>query len=208
MKSLFLKYLIFLSVFAWHSLGQAVTEQPSSGEKTPVPHSSYTEPETGIVFSVKHASYDLAEVVKFNNTATGLVVRYSSEGLGRADIYVYDIPVADIDSEEAFKAHYESLKENVLELVADGRYKSAKLISESVYLYGTDDSQLRIPVALFEINVYGLELESYIYLLKAKNKYVKIRVSYPKDAGEDGEIAMEDFMHSLLPLIINAGKAN
>ena len=201
MKSGLLKYISCFIVMTATAQLCAVSEQPSTEEKKPALH-AYVEPDTGIVFGLKNASYELAEVVKFNNTATGLVVRYSSEGLGRADIYVYDVPESDLNSEAAFNGHYESLKENVLELVADGRYKSARLISESVYLYGEGDAKLRIPVALFEINVYGLELESYIYLLKVKNKYVKIRVSYPKDAGEDGEIAMEDFMHSLLPAIV------
>jgi hypothetical protein len=173
----------------------------------------YREAQSEIVFPVSMAGLKRNQVEKFKEAAWGVAIRYHGEPHIKVDVIIYDGGTQEIGSgtkSETVQTHFKGLAANLHEMERRGIYKGVKEISSGEEQFATPHgdisflhdchtfSQLQFgrPDDAYE----GLR-RSHTYLAGYKDKFVKVRYTYPDEERKTCDKTLEKFMSELAGLM-------
>ena len=136
----------------------------------------YRNAETGLVFPARVDAFEKV-MVRVNPTPEiGVSVSYEDESGNLADVYIYR-------NGEPFEEHAEKTFRRILDAP-----KQSRLIRSSEAL-GEPETANGVFSAVFRMAVEGETLISRLTLFQKNGYYVKIRVTNPETAEQDGDFA-------------------
>ena len=176
---------VVLFVLASHALAQA----------------SYQHPETKFVFPAVIGAFERTGVERYPDARLGVKVGYVARGLGRADIYVFDLGIAGIpagiDSEPVRRA-FTSADSDVGEMARRGYYLDLKRMVPSDATLQLKDRTPRFRMAVYEYRIKRGEstepVVSWLLVTGARANFLKVRYTHPASRVEDGQRELEKLL--------------
>ncbi|HUS45606.1 MAG TPA: hypothetical protein VM219_06195 [Phycisphaerae bacterium] len=182
------------------------------------PPQPYVEPETGIVFPQRLGVLVLQGVQKYEEAGLGISVAYDCSDPIRVvvDIYIYDFGRKDIGTgveSEAVKQHFGEVQGHLHAMEERGRYKTVKKLSEESVSVQVGDKPLALLHAIFEytnVPAPGSDaperpVKSHILLTGFKDRFLKVRFTYPQAKKADGDKVFAEFLPILGQMLSSAG---
>jgi len=173
----------------------------------------YLEQQTGVTFPVTLGPYSLTKIDTFAKPELGVMIRYEIRQpyLIWADVFVYDFGRKGLGTgtgNPEVKSHFEGVKSDITALERKGRYKGVKLLSEVPISVKMGEKDLPMYSAVYEYVIAPEPGESgdypvfsHLYLTAYKDKFLKVRCTYPKLAKETGEVTLKAFLTALGDLL-------
>jgi hypothetical protein len=169
----------------------------------------YVEQQTGVTFPVALGPYSLAGTSTFDKPELGVMIRYEvcEPYYIRTDVFVYDLGRKGLGTgtgNPEVKSHFEGVKSDLTAMERKGRYKGVKLLSGNPISIKMGEKDLPMLSAVYEYVIAPESGESgdypvfsQLYLTAYKDKFLKVRCTYPKLAKETGEVTMKAFLTAL-----------
>ncbi|MBE3099203.1 MAG: hypothetical protein IMZ44_18970 [Planctomycetes bacterium] len=189
---------------------QPKAPQPQPKAAEPQPPEPFVEPQTGVVFPLTMGRFTFAGSQKYDKPELGVSIRYkASEPVSiRADIYVYDLGKKDLGNgieSEAVKAAFEQAKADITRMETTKRYKDVKPLPQEPVVLKVGEKELPMLGAAFEFTMLpppGTSaspeaVASHLFLTGYKDKFLKVRLTYPKAGKEKCAEALAEFMAAL-----------
>jgi hypothetical protein len=156
----------------------------------------YRDEQMGLVFA-DIDGLDRLDVYHFEQKELGYSVDYETPQDMRVSIYVYDLGIdgiADGAFSETVKQQLEQAKGDIRRAREQGRYQAAEEVQADVVVLGETDTAPKMRHARFKLRRDDRDWISHIYLTGHRQKFVKVRCSFPAEH----EVASEKLLARVL----------
>jgi hypothetical protein len=156
----------------------------------------YVDAGSKLRFPGRLAEFQQSRVHQYDDPRLGVSVAYILDGLGKADIYVYDLGLPEIPpgiDSDVVKSAFASADNDIAYMHETGHYVDMeKLLPLGAVLDARGSGQkLYVRSYRFRLNREGAEpVMSWLVLTGFHNRFVKIRFSHGADAASEGERAL------------------
>ncbi len=166
----------------------------------------YIEKQTGVAFPDAIAQFTRVEVQELSDQRLGVAIRYVVPGLAKADLFIFDLGMREIETGVASRlviSQFERMKRDIFTLQDRGLYSDVKSLGEpsDIELPRIGDLRLLHARPSYSERAPSGELKSKVfshaYLTGYRNKFLKIRITYPVNAEEAGEKAAQQLLEGL-----------
>lgn len=161
------------------------------------------ESQTGISFPPALGPLKRKGMKKYRSPELGVSYRYAGSPLPIADIYIYDNGLKNLGTgiNQAVRLHFAEVQNEIFLMEKSGYYKSVKKVSTGETVLANGSRKLPALSAVFTFSIppgkgvaYTGVRTSHILLTAYKGQFLKIQFTYPKNQGNQGKKAWQQFL--------------
>jgi hypothetical protein len=168
----------------------AMAAHAEAPDAPPEKEAPYLEKQTGIAFPAAIGDLERGAVKDFPEPGLGVGVTYKAGSVLAVNLFVYDQGLKEIPSDpgsEAVRKQADKALEDIRTVAKQGLYPNLAVTSRGVVPLTEDDKGPKAQRVVLSFGPEGGPCTSYIYVAAYRNRFVKLRYTYPDSARADAE---------------------
>jgi hypothetical protein len=168
----------------------------------------YVHSESNLRFPGKLAGFQQGRVHTYDDPGLGISVNYVFEGLGKADLYIYDLGQKTIPSgvgSDLVRSVFGSADRDITSQQQNGFYFDLERLLPLGAVLDASNAGQKLYISSYKFRVGDMRAEplvSWLVVTGYRNRFFKIRFSHAGDRAADGQAAL----YGLIDAFFDANK--
>jgi hypothetical protein len=162
----------------------------------------YVHPASQLRFPAQLGGFKQGRIQDYGDPRLGISVGYAREGLGRADVYVYDLGERSIPTginSDLVAAAFRSADRDILQYQQLGRYHDLRRMMPPGAMLNPARTGQGVLVGAYLLRIGDANappVVSWLAVTGYHNRFLKIRLTQSNAQAEDGEAALYDLINA------------